>query len=166
LKLELTDNTIHLETIEVRDMPVLLEIYSSTREKELEAVPWPDETKRAFLSQQFHAQHTYYQNNYVGTDFWLLIKDEQPIGRLYVDWNLGGQSIRIIDIAILPDWRNKGIGAGILKDLMAKAKESDLPLSIHVESFNPAKKLYLRLGFEMISETNGVYHLMEWKNTI
>jgi ribosomal protein S18 acetylase RimI-like enzyme len=31
-----------------------------------------------------------------------------------------------------------------------------------VEAFNPAKHLYERLGFEKISETNGVYHLMQW----
>nr|WP_278012004.1 hypothetical protein [Flavobacterium gyeonganense] len=35
-------------------------------------------------------------------------------------------------------------------------------VSIHVESFNPAMNLYKRLGFKKISETNGVYHLMEW----
>jgi GNAT superfamily N-acetyltransferase len=165
--LELTDPAIQLKPIGQADLPVLLAIYSSTREKELEAVPhWSIDTKRAFLLQQFNAQHTYYHSNYNSADYWLLRKDDQCIGRLYVDWNNEGSSVRIIDIAILPAWQNKGIGSGILRDLMKKAAVLDLPLSIHVESFNPAKKLYLRLGFEMISETNGVYHLMEWKNTI
>ena len=148
-------------------MLVLFDIYSSTREKELQVVThWPAELKKEFLTQQFNAQHTYYQNNYLGADFWLLIKDEQPIGRLYVDWNNAECTIRIIDIAILPNWQNEGIGSGIFKDLMVKATELDRPLSIHVESFNPAKRLYERLGFKMVSETNGVYHLMEWKITI
>ncbi len=163
----LTASNLKLKPITEDDMDALCQVYRSTREKELATVwGWTDEEKQAFVLQQFLAQHTYYQNNYIGADFWILEKNGQCIGRLYVDWNFGSSSIRIIDIIVLPAWQNQGIGTQILNDLIGEAKRKQFPLTIHVESFNPAKRLYERLGFKMISETNGVYHLMEWKNTI
>jgi ribosomal protein S18 acetylase RimI-like enzyme len=35
-------------------------------------------------------------------------------------------------------------------------------VTIHVEVFNPALRLYERLGFKKVAE-NGPYHLMEWR---
>ena len=70
--------------------------------------------------------------------------------------------IRIIDIALLPKYRSKGLGGKLLKDLLDEAKTRQLPIRIHVERFNPALKLYERLGFKHI-EDNGVYYLMEAK---
>ncbi|MCF0070237.1 GNAT family N-acetyltransferase [Dyadobacter sp. CY261] len=163
----LTNNALSLRHITSRDMPSLAKIYSSTREQEMERVPqWTDLMKQEFLSSQFGAQHEYYQKNYIGADFWVIEHENKTIGRLYVHENFQGKGMRIIDISILPKYRNRGFGQGIFKDLMSKATELQRPLSIHVESFNPAKNLYTRLGFQTISETNGVYHLMEWKHTI
>lgn len=164
MNLLLTDLSIRLEPIREEHLPVLREIYGSTREKELERVPhWPEEMKAAFVGQQFLAQHTYYRENYKGAEFWVVKKGKDVIGRLYLDRNSRDKKIRIIDITLLPAWQNKGIGTGIFEDLKREAEDRQWPLSIHVESFNPAKRLYERLGFRMISETNGVYHLMEWK---
>ncbi|WP_353719382.1 GNAT family N-acetyltransferase [Dyadobacter sp. 676] len=167
MKFTLTNTTLTLRPVTSRDLPALLEIYSSTREKELERVPhWTDLMKKEFVSSQFNAQHEYYQKNYAGADFWVIESGKKTIGRLYLHENFQGKGIRIIDISILPEYRNQGLGQGIFKDLMNKAAELRRPLSIHVETFNPAKNLYTRLGFKTISETNGVYHLMEWKHTI
>jgi GNAT superfamily N-acetyltransferase len=167
MELTLTNPSIQLRAINQNDMTSLLEIYASTRQDELEKVPgWTDNMKYEFVKSQFHAQHQYYQQNYVGGDFWVIESKKKNIGRLYLHENFQERGVRIIDITIRPDYRNKGIGKSILEDLMRKSAGLDRPLTIHVESFNPAKNLYTRLGFEKISETNGVYHLMEWKHTI
>jgi GNAT superfamily N-acetyltransferase len=164
MTIKLTDKTLSLRPIQDEDLVVLSEIYGSTREEELKQVThWSDQEKQAFILQQFLAQHDYYQKNYIGAAFYLIFKNKTPIGRLYIHQNFQGNGIRIIDIAMLPNWRNKGIGSSILEDILTKATQLNKPVSIHVESFNPAKHLYERLGFEKISETNGVYHLMEWK---
>jgi ribosomal protein S18 acetylase RimI-like enzyme len=81
---------------------------------------------------------------------------------LYIDFFFEKKGIRIIDITLLPNWRKKEIGSSILKEITEKAAVNQMKVSIHVESFNPAMNLYKRLGFTKISETNGVYHLMEW----
>lgn len=84
----------------------------------------------------------------------------QAIGRLYVHEDYEG-SVRIIDITLLPEYRGRGLGTSILKDVIAFADSMKKPVTIHVEAFNPAKKLYEKLGFKKVFETNEVYHLME-----
>src|SRR5262249_50614225 len=66
------------------DLPFLFDLYASTREAELAPVPWPPEAKRAFLAQQFNAQHAYYHQIYADADFLLILRDAVPIGRIYV----------------------------------------------------------------------------------
>jgi ribosomal protein S18 acetylase RimI-like enzyme len=84
--------------------------------------------------------------------------DGRPAGRLYVGrWP---QTIRIVDIALLPEHRGVGVGTRLLGGLLAEADAAGKPVSIHVERFNPAMRLYRRLGFEEL-EDKGVYVLME-----
>ena len=162
--LKFNHKTLKLRLFSEKDIPFLKEVYFSTREPEMKQLPhWSEAMKNAFLEQQFQAQHSYYQNNYVEAKFWVLENKNERIGRLYYDENVE-DTIRIIDIALLPQFQNKGLGTMVLNGIFVRATEIQKPVSIHVERFNPAKKLYERLGFKMISETNGVYHLMEWKN--
>ncbi|GAB3181255.1 GNAT family N-acetyltransferase [Telluribacter humicola] len=164
MNLVISEQSVKLRPITENDKEVLSRIYASTREEEMKRVPqWSAAMVKAFLEQQFDAQHDYYQKNYVGANFWIIEKDGQVVGRLYVQENFQNREVRIIDIALLPTWRNQGIGAAILNDVMKEATRLQRPLTIHVESFNPAKSLYERLGFRKVSETNGVYHLMEWR---
>ncbi|UBM59614.1 GNAT family N-acetyltransferase [Marinilongibacter aquaticus] len=164
MPLNLSHKEIVLRGIGEEDLPKLCEIYSSTREAEMQRLTdWTQSQKTAFLMQQFSYQHTYYQQNYNGAGFYMIRYKKEDIGRLYIDTNFKGKEIRIIDIALLPKWRAQGIGTRILEDIKAKGKTLHRPVSIHVESFNPAMNLYKRLGFRKVSETNGVYHLLEWR---
>lgn len=161
--MELKIDTITLRDIQQDDLPILCEIYGSTRTEELErGTNWNEEQKRFFIQQQFFAQHDYYQKNYTEAKFYIIEKENNTIGRLYIDFFFEKKSVRIIDITLLPDWRKKNIGGSILEEILKKAEIKNRSVSIHVESFNPAMNLYKRLGFRKISETNGVYHLMEW----
>jgi len=165
--MKLTNTTVALRHILPGDIPFLMEIYASTRQAEMERISfWTDLMKTEFLNSQFKAQHEYYQKNYIGANFWVIEFENKTIGRLYLHDNFQGKGMRIIDISLLPEYRNRGLGQGIFKDIMKRAANLNIPLTIHVEAFNPAKNLYTRLGFETISETNGIYHLMEWKHTI
>jgi ribosomal protein S18 acetylase RimI-like enzyme len=138
------------------DLPFLCRVYAATRVEELAPVPWTAAQKSAFLEMQFRAQHAHYQANYANA-LWLIIeRDSVPFGRLYfVRWP---QEHRLIDIAMLPEYRGQGIGTAILHDLFDDA--ADKPVTIHVEKNNPAMRLYTRLGFRAIGE-HGVYDLLE-----
>lgn len=165
--LKLSNPLLHLRDITVNDEESLYQIYASTRTEELvQVTDWTPSQKEAFLRWQFTAQHTHYQNNYEGAHFWIIESNSRVIGRLYLDTNFESESMRIIDIALLPEWRNRGIGKKILLDIMDLAETMNLCVTIHVESFNRAMKLYKKLGFTLVSETNGVYHLLEWKPTL
>lgn len=146
---------------EASDLPFLRELYASTRREELAPAGWPKEQVENFLSQQFHAQHVHYQEHYADADFDVILSDQgEPIGRLYlIEWE---KEFRIVDIALLPETRRKGIGGRILSEIIERAFAVGKAVSIHVEQYNPAMHLYERLGFEKIDE-KGVYHLMEIK---
>ncbi len=162
--MDLNIKDIDLRDIQEKDLAVLCKIYGSTRTEELEkGTNWNEEQKNIFIEQQFSAQHDYYQKNYLGANFYIIEKGNTIIGRLYIDFFFENKSIRIIDITLLPDWRNKNIGSSILEEILKKAATAKRNVTIHVESFNPAINLYKKLGFTKISETNGVYHLMEWR---
>jgi GNAT superfamily N-acetyltransferase len=141
------------------DLQFLSRLYASTRLDELAVLPWSSEQKAAFLELQFRAQHADYQRNYPDADRLVLEHRGEDIGRPYLrrESNLHG----IIDIALLPEHRGKGLGAALLRDLLDEAARAGKPVSIHVEKFNPAKRLYHRLGFKA-EEEGSIYDLMRW----
>jgi ribosomal protein S18 acetylase RimI-like enzyme len=144
--------------IEDPDLPFLQKVYKSTREEELQLTDWSDEQKQQFTDQQFEAQHSYYQQVYKDASFGIIFSDNKPAGRLYL-WESEKQ-IRIVDISLLPEFRNQGIGGAILNNLIEKSELTSKVLSIHVESYNRALSLYKRLGFEQKDHT-GVYFYLE-----
>ena len=142
------------------DLRFLERVYVSTRADELAATPLSAQMKAAFLQGQFHLQHTHYQKHYPEADWLVMSRAGEDIGRLYIErWP--GQH-RIIDIAFLPEHRRQGYGDALLRDLMDEAAAAGKDVSIHVEKYNPAMRLYLRLGFNA-EEDKGAYDLMRWK---
>ena len=139
------------------DLPFLRELYGSTRALELAPVPWTPEQKAAFIDMQFRAQHTQYMANYQGAQFLVILREDAAIGRLYLD--RGAREHRIIDIALMPEHCGKGLGTALLRDVLGEAAAAGRSVTIHVEKFNPAMRLYQRLGFEKIEDA-GVYDLM------
>ena len=150
---------VSLRSIEPADQPFLRALYESTRVEELAGVGWDEEHKAAFIDQQFFAQTAHYAEHYEGMSSDIVLVDGTRAGRLLVArWN---REIRIVDISLLPDFRGRGVGTGLLRELQEEASGGGRPLSIHVEKFNPAMRLYERLGFKP-AEDKGVYLLMEW----
>ena len=142
------------------DKPFLCALYASTREDELRVVDWPETQKKAFLDTQFEAQHRYYHEQFPTADYLVVELDGEAIGRIYVDRR--ADELRLVDIALIPEARNQGLGEALLLDLLDEGQAASLPIRIHVEKFNPAMHLYLRLGFKPV-EDQGVYELMEWR---
>ncbi|RVV97141.1 N-acetyltransferase [Mesobaculum littorinae] len=141
------------------DLPFLTALYRSTREAELARTPWDAAEKLAFIEMQFRAQHLHYRAHYPQALWLIVMKDGDAIGRLYLDRQ--AREHRIIDIALLPQHRGAGIGGAILRDLMDEAAAAARPVTIHVETMNPAMTLYRRLGFVTVAD-KGVYHLLQW----
>lgn len=142
------------------DQKFLRVLYGSTREAEMAMVPWTKEQIEEFLDMQFEAQSKFYAEQFKGAEFSIVAQGGRSIGRLYLDRR--ANEIRIIDIALLPHFRGRGIGVAILKHVMEIAANDHLPVTIHVEKNNPAMSLYKKLGYKLI-EDQGVYDLMQWQ---
>ncbi len=151
--------TVTLRPATDADYAFMRKLYASTREEEMQRFPFDDAQKRVFLDQQFAAQFEHYGVHYPTCERNIIETDGQPIGRLWIDeWR---DQIRLVDIALLPEWRGSGIGAALLRDVLARGAVAGKPVTIHVEAYNPALRLYERLGFEQV-DTSGVYYLMRW----
>lgn len=141
------------------DIDFLSRLYISTRWEELQQTGWTDAQKQAFLHQQFTFQYTHYQQHYADAARGILQQDDIPRGRLYLLQMPG--DLRIVDISLLPEWRGQGIGAALIGAVFELARSRRSIVSIHVESFNPARRLYDRLGFQEVADL-GVYRRMQW----
>lgn len=143
------------------DVPFFRDVYVSTRTEEVAQTGWPPEMQAAFLQHQHEAQHSHYRNAYPNAERLVIEHEGEGIGRLYLEQF--ETDVRIIDIAFLPAARRRGFGEAILRDIQADAASRGKSVSIHVEKNNPARRLYVRLGFEVVKDV-GVYELMEWRD--
>ncbi len=139
----------------------LFRVYASTRADELAPVPWTGNQKESFLRMQSEAQLTDYRRNHPTAQFMIIEKDGQRVGRMFLDRQEG--IILLMDIALLPEFRNQGIGTTLIEELLAQAGKANCCVRLHVELFNPAKTLYTRLGF-VKSNDLGIYEEMTWKS--
>ena len=134
-------------------------LYHDVRAVEMLHFPFDDAQKRAFLDWQFGCQWKHYREHYPTCDWRILLQDGAPIGRLLIDrWP---DQIRIVDIALVSAMRGSGIGSMLMHEILDEGRAAGKPVTIHVEVFNPAQRLYQRLGFEQV-DSSGAYHLMRW----
>jgi GNAT superfamily N-acetyltransferase len=144
------------------DDEFLCSVYGSSRELELEQVPWSAEQREAFIRFQFEAQRQHYQTEYPEAEHQIILINGQPVGRLYVDRR--ATEIRIMDITLLTASRGQGAGARLIEGLMEEARQSRKRLTIYIESFNRSRRLFERLGFNVV-EQDGFLLLFEWRPT-
>jgi ribosomal protein S18 acetylase RimI-like enzyme len=151
--------SIALRPITPEDESFLRRLFASTRAEELAITGWSEEKKAAFCRMQFDAQSADYRKNYADASFDIIERDGVAAGRLLV-WR-SGKEILIVDISLRPEHRGAGIGTKLLRELQDEARAAGKSLTIHVERYNPALRLYKRLGFKTVEEQE-VYLLMEW----
>jgi ribosomal protein S18 acetylase RimI-like enzyme len=155
----LTVDRLELRPVVAADEDFLLGVYGNSRARELERVPWDETTKRGFLQMQFAAQQTHNRSHFPRARHDVILADGVPAGRLYVDRR--EQEIRILDLALLPEARGRGIESRLLKELMEEAKNSGKAVSIYLDPADPSRESFEGVGF-VVTEANGFSDLMEW----
>ena len=153
------DGEITLRPVEAADDEFLVAVYRSTRQAELAQVPWTQEEKDVFVRAQFAAQKQHYAKEYPAASHDVICLGDVAVGRVYLARNV--DALHVLDITILPEHRNRGIGSSVLRCIMEEARASRKPVTIYVESFNPSLQLFRRLGFEQVSES-GFHYLLKW----
>ncbi|MBP7336176.1 GNAT family N-acetyltransferase [Niveispirillum sp.] len=149
-----------------QDLPFLRTLYASTRAEEMRASGWTKKQQEVFLAEQFRLQDAHYRREFPDTVRQIVVKDAQPVGRLYlrrVNLPLPARpEIRVNDIALLPVARSQGIGSALMKAVLEIAAAEGLIVSLTVYEDNRALNLYHRLGFHGVTRENGRL-LMRWR---
>jgi GNAT superfamily N-acetyltransferase len=151
---------VRLRPASERDEAFLLAVYRSTREDDLAVLPGDDMAGDAFVAQQRDAQTRSYAARHPDAEHSIVLVHDRPAGRLVVDRTATG--ITLLDVALLPPFRGRGIGAELVTRLQAEAASMGLPVRLHVLVSSPARRLYERLGFRAVVP-EGIHLLMEWR---
>ena len=151
---------LELRAVKPEDDPFLLSVYGSTRDKELSQVEWPAGQREAFLHWQFDLQRKEYDSRFPNARYQIVVINGEPAGRIWIGES--DEEIRLLDIAILPQFQNRGAGTLLLKNLIAEATGLGKTLRHMVFVLNDnAHRFYERLGFKIIEEL-GAYKHMEY----
>ena len=141
------------------DQLFLRKLFVSTRADELAHLDGDEHQKEAFISMQFNAQSRQYAMSYPQANQSIILSGETPVGRMLV---AGMETaILLIDIALLPEYRNAGIGTELIQGLLNEAAAAGKAVQLHVFASNPAKHLYERLGFSQVG-LDAAYLEMMW----
>jgi ribosomal protein S18 acetylase RimI-like enzyme len=150
---------ISLRTEQPADEPFLLELYASTRQAELDLTGWDAATRLAFLNMQFRAMRAGYASTYPKAAFSIILLAAKPIGRQVIDRN--DERIRVVDVALLPACRNRGIGTFLMRQVLAEAEQARKLVCLQVLRDSRAFPFYQRLGFRTVGD-DGVYLQLEF----
>ncbi|MGZ4673561.1 MAG: GNAT family N-acetyltransferase [Ilumatobacteraceae bacterium] len=129
-------------------------LYASTRE---DLRPLGPEVFDGLIGMQFRAQTMSIRLDHPRADRKIVLVDDAPVGRLVVD--ASANHVELIDIALLPDYRNQGIGSSVLRGVLAQADRIGRVVRLHVEKQSRAVHLYERLGFAITGDA-GMYLAM------
>jgi ribosomal protein S18 acetylase RimI-like enzyme len=78
-----------------------------------------------------------------------------------LDLRRRGSELFLQRIEIKAEFQRLGIGTAILRDIQAESRSVKKPVRLQVLRVNPARQLYLRLGFVEEGETE-THALMSW----
>jgi ribosomal protein S18 acetylase RimI-like enzyme len=137
-------HSVALRPATPEDETFLFHLYASTRD-DLQLLDWDEQQKEALIRMQYDARRFQYEESYPEAEGSIIIYGEHAVGRLLV--NESDREITLVDIALMPEHRNLGIGAGLIKQLLNRARNAKKPLRLQVLKSNPALRLYERLGF-------------------
>jgi GNAT superfamily N-acetyltransferase len=158
---ELNDSPT-LRPVTTEDAAFLLQVYKSSRGEDLRELGWDEARIDEFLDLQYEAQRAF-DKDYPQANDEVILSSGERAGRLLVDSR--ENEIRCIDLALLPEFRNQGLGTSLLRRLQQEAASAHKPLRLQVIRYSRAISLFERLGFVRTSET-GTHFQMEWKPNV
>jgi len=128
----------------------LFRLFCTVKEPEVAAFGWDKSEREPFLHMQWNAQQHSYAARYPGAEHDLIVYEGEQTGRIFV-WRQPDR-ILLVDISLLPAYRNRGIGTSVIRMLQEEAFTGCKTLRLSVFPGNPAIRLYERLGFRRSDE--------------
>jgi len=135
-------------------------VYANTREEEMKLWGWSVQQQEVFLRMQFDVRRRSYITAYPSAEESIIIHADLPVGSMMI--SRSSAEIRLVDIAVVSEYRNRGIGTGLIGALTKEAARSTTVLRLSVLQGNPAIHLYERLGF-VVTGRDSMYLEMEYQ---
>src|SRR5579863_1347442 len=104
---------ITLDPVLTSDEPFLYRTFASTRAEEMALTGWNAEQQETFLRMQYDAQRRSYLMQLPDAKYWVIRCDGNAAGRLIVERT--AEEIHVVDIALLPEFRKRGIGSTLME---------------------------------------------------
>ena len=136
----------------------LQDLYYDMRD-DIRGIFGDENLERATARIQYQAQKASYETEFPTADHQIVLLDGQPIGRLLVERRT--ELLFAIDLALLSEHRNQGIGTVILDRLIREAADRRVPLALSVVKSNPALRLYERRG-GVIDGQSATHYFLSW----
>lgn len=147
-----------MRAVQPEDGDFLLQVYASSRADEMALVDWDEAQKMAFLRMQSEAQYAQYHARFPDAQYSIILYKGSPVGRFWIGRT--AEQIRLLDIAILPEFQNRGVGGALLRSLVAESEAAGKPLRHMVFKMNTAAmRFYERFGFSPIDDVGAYIHM-------
>jgi len=140
-----------------RDEPFFFRLFCSILEPDFAFLG--DRERDAILNMQYRAWQRSICANWPHARHMIVTEDGEAIGRLSIARSK--KELHLIEIALLPERQNRGIGSFLMKQLVKEAGDCQGPrIRLYVFRSSRAVRFYQRMGFVPVSD-DGVYLLME-----
>ena len=141
------------------DNAFVYDVFSTTWEHEVAALPNQNLAQHVLRIQHI-AQERRFASRYPGLQRYIVVRDGQSAGRLYV--HESDSLLEVVDLTLMPSFRDHGIGTRIFHELFEHATREGQTISLRVERRNErATMLYSQLGFDLVSVDDLDNHF-EW----
>lgn len=117
------------------------------------------ETAASLASLQWKARITGYTHLYPGSQVWTITRHGEQVGQLRT-WS-DDSGLYLLDIIVIESARNHGVATECIHALITYTQRKKRELRLDVELTNSkARDLYIRLGFEAISQNQPHLHMI------
>jgi len=146
------------------DEAFLYEMFVASREREFG--PLPAEMRDTIAREQFAILQNGVKTDHPDAQQFVVIAPntsgdvEIRVGMLLLAEH--PDALWVIDLALDPAHRNRGFGSAILRSLMESCRRSGKIMKGSVTPYNPARRLYARLGIRELGADRG-YIALEWR---
>jgi len=142
---ETSSRRISLRPASVDDDDFLLDVYVNTRKDEMASWGWSTAQQSSFIRMQYDVRKRGYATSYPSAESVVISIDGVPAGSIIIFRS--PDEIRLVDIALLPEFRGRGLGGEVIRMLISEAARAGSRLRLSVLRNNRATHLYERLGF-------------------
>jgi len=130
------------------DEPFLRAVFAHSRDADFAGLAADAALLATILDQQYRAQRAAHGAHHPAARREVIVEGDAPVGSIEVDRDGAGWTV--LDFAVLREHRGRGIGTQVLSQLLGRAAEAAAAVDLQVLPWNPAARLYERLGFVVV----------------